>query len=159
MIPILSGRIQTRIFLIIFIGIPWTLIITPVLPNNRDLIPGSSLVDTYSTTLTALAVVLVLGCVVWEPFYHFLQQFRWEKDWPVMFVLFEVINESIVAYLVFKGLNLDEKFNATATTSTFFWHVVTTWIVMWLFVLGPIKVLFIRWRFSGARIIVPKPKP
>ena len=42
MIPTLSGRIQTRIWLILFIGIPWTLIITPFLPNNRDLIEAVS---------------------------------------------------------------------------------------------------------------------
>ena len=152
MIPTLSGRIQTRIWLILFIGIPWTLIITPFLPNNRDLIEGSGLIDTYKTTFTVLGVVLVLGVFFWELIYHFLQQYRWEKDWPVMFTFFEVINEAILAYVVFKALNLDEKFGATATNATFWWHVVTTWMVMWLFVLGPIKVLFIRWRFRGGRI-------
>jgi hypothetical protein len=151
MIPTLSGRIQTRIWLILFIGIPWTLIITPLLPNARD-ITGGGLIDTYKTTFSVLAVVLVLGVFFWELIYHLLQQFRWEKDWPVMFTFFEVINEAILAYVVFKGLNLDEKFGATATNATFWWHVVTTWMVMWLFVLGPIKVLFIRWRFRGGRI-------
>jgi len=152
MIPTLSGRIQTRIWLILFIGIPWTLIITPFLPNNRDLIEGSSLMDTYKTTFTVLGVVLVLGVFFWELIYHLIQQFRWEKDWPVMFTFFEVINEAIVAYIVFKALDLDTKFGATATNATFWWHVITTWMVMWLFVLGPIKVLFIRWRFRGGRI-------
>jgi hypothetical protein len=152
MIPILSGRIQTRIFLIIFVGIPWTLIITPFLPNNRGSIEGATLLNTYETTLTALGVVLVLGCLVWEPIYHQLMQLRWELDWPVMFALLEVINEAIVAFIVFKALDLDQKFNATATNATFFWHVGTTWVVMWLFALGPMKVLFIRWRFNGGRI-------
>ena len=152
MIPTLSGRIQTRIWLILFVGIPWTLIITPFLPNNRDKIPGSSLLDTYKTTFTVLGVVLIIGVFFWELIYHFLQQFRWEKDWPVMFTFFEVINEAIVAFIVFKALNLDTKFHGTATNATFWWHVVTTWMVMWLFVLGPIKVVFIRWRFRGGRI-------
>jgi hypothetical protein len=152
MIPTLNGRIQTRIFLVLFIGIPWTLIITPFLPNNRDLIPGSSLLDTYKTTFTVLGIVLAMALIVWEWLYHFLQQFRWEKDWPVMFSLFLVIPEAIVAKVIFNALDIGEKFNATATDATFWWHIGTTWLVMWLFVLGPIKIFFIRWRFNGGRI-------
>ncbi len=151
MIPTLSGRIQTRIFLILFVGTIWTLIITPFLPNQRD-VTGGSLLDTYKTTFTVLGIVLVLGVCFWEWLYHLLQQFRWEKDWPVMFSLFLVIPEAIVAKLVFNALDIGEKFNATATDATFWWHIGTTWFVMWLFVLGPIKIFFIRWRFSGGRI-------
>ena len=152
MIPTLSGRIQTRIWLILFVGIPWTLIITPFLPNNRDQVPDSSLIDTYKTTFSVLGIVLVLAVFFWELLYHFLQQFRWEKDWPVMFTLLLVIPESIVAKLVFNALDIGEKFNATATDATYWWHIGTTWLVMWLFVLGPIKVLFVRWRFNGGRM-------
>ena len=151
MIPTLNGRIQTRIFLILFIGIPWTLIITPFLPNNRDL-TGGSLLDTYKTTFSVLGIVLVLAIFGWEFIYHFLQQFRWEKDWPVMFSLFLVIPEALVAKVVFNALDIGSKFNATATNGTFWVHIVSTWLVMWLFVLGPIKVFFIRWRFNGGRI-------
>ena len=151
MIPTLNGRIQTRIFLVVVIGSIWTLIITPFLPNQRDL-TGGKLIDTYKTTFTVLGIVLVLAVFFWELLYHFLQQFRWEKDWPVMFSLFLVIPESIVAKIVFDALDIGEKFNATATNATYWWHIVTTWVVMWLFVLGPIKVFFIRWRFNGGRI-------
>src|SRR6188472_3395650 len=107
MIPTLSGRIQTRIFLILFIGVPWTLLITPVLPRAA----GASLGDTYKATFAALGIVLVLGVCFWELIYHFLQQFRWEKDWPVMFTFFEVINEAILAFYVFRWLDLPEKTN------------------------------------------------
>ena len=151
MIPTLSGRIQTRIWLILFVGIPWTLIITPFLPNARD-ITGASLFDTYKATFTVLGIVLVLAVFFWELLYHFLQQFRWEKDWPVMFTFFLVIPEAILAYNVFGWLDINEKYGFPATNATFWWHLVSTWMVMWLFVLGPIKVLFIRWRFSGGRI-------
>ena len=151
MIPTLNGRIQTRIFLILFIGIPWTLIVTPLLPNNRDA-TGGSLLDTYKTTFSVLGIVLVLAVFGWEFIYHFLQQFRWEKDWPVMFSLLLVLPEALVAKVVFNALDIGSKFNATATNATFWLHIVTTWLVMWLFVLGPIKVFFIRWRFNGGRI-------
>ena len=151
MIPTLNGRIQTRIFLRLFIGFPWTLFVTPFLPNQRDL-TGGGLLDTYKTTFSVLGIVLVLAVFGWELLYHFAQQFRWEKDWPVMFTFFLVIPEAIVAKIVFNALDIGIKFNATATNATFWWHIVTTWMVMWLFVLGPIKVLFIRWRFNGGRI-------
>ncbi|HRE01917.1 MAG TPA: hypothetical protein PLV68_11505 [Ilumatobacteraceae bacterium] len=151
MIPTLSGRIQTRIWLILFVGIPWTLIVTPFLPNLRDE-SGASLFDTYKATFTVLGIVLVLAVFFWELVYHFLQQFRWEKDWPVMFTLLLVIPEGIVAFYVFKWLDFNETYNFPATNGTFWWHLVSTWIVMWLFVLGPIRVLLPRWRFSGGRI-------
>jgi hypothetical protein len=110
------------------------------------------LIDRYKATFSALGIILVLAVFFWEWLYHFLQQFRWEKDWPVMFSFFLVIPESILAYNVFGWLDLNEKFGYPATNATFWWHIVTTWMVMWLFVLGPIKVLFIRWRFNGGRI-------
>lgn len=151
MVPTLMGRIQTRIFLLIFVGIPWTLIVTPFLPNRRGEVDGS-LFDTYRTTLSVLAIVLVLAVCFWEWLYHLLQQFRWEKDWPSIFSLLLIIPEAIVAKLVFDGLDVGEKFNATATTATFWWHIITTWIVIWLFAQSGMRVLFPRWRFRGGRV-------
>ena len=37
-------------------------------------------------------------------------------------------------------------------TSLFVVHFATTWIVVWLMAIGPIRMLFIRWRFKGGRI-------
>jgi hypothetical protein len=151
MIPTYGGRIQTRIFLVVFIGLPWTLFITPFLPGRRTGMSFTDIAaDRYPATLLALAVVLVLGIGLWEHVYHFFQQYRWEKDWPVMFALFEVIPEAILAWFVFTRLVPDSV--TTANGWTFATHIVSTWLVMWLFVLGPIKVLFIRWRFNGGRI-------
>ncbi len=67
-------------------------------------------------------------------------------------LILAVVLIDILAFIVFKALNIDEKFNMTATNATFFWDIITTWMVMWLFVLGPIKIFFIRWRFNGGRI-------
>jgi hypothetical protein len=30
---------------------------------------------------------------------------------------------------------------------------VSTWIITWLFANGPMKIFFLRWRFSGGRLI------
>jgi hypothetical protein len=75
MVPTLWGRIQTRIFLLATVGVVVTALITPVLPVDGPL------AERYRTTFLVLATVAVLG-LGWEFVYHFLMQFRWEKDWP-----------------------------------------------------------------------------
>jgi len=85
MLPTLNGRIQTRIFLLVVVGGIWTLLLTPLLGQP------------YSATYTVLIAVLVLG-IGWELVYHFIQQFRWEKDWPTFFGLVTAINEGILLY-------------------------------------------------------------
>ncbi len=152
MIPTFNGRIQTRILLVLLIGVPWTLIITPFLPGNRGgLGLGKIAGELYPATFTALAIILVVGVVLWEPIYYVLQLCRWEKDWPVMFFMLELIPEAVLAWYIFKEIGPDTA--GIATKSTYITHVCSTWVLMFLFVLGPIKVLFIRWRFNGGRIV------
>ena len=148
MIPGLPGRYQTRIFLVVVIGSLWTLIIAPFLPDNPNY-PKQNFTDMYPATFLTLAIVLVLGLILWEWFWFILQLCRWEKDWPAMFFMLELIPEAILAWYVFKWIGPSSD---VATLSTYLWHIIPTWIIMWLFVLGPIKVLFIRWRFNGGRI-------
>jgi len=151
MIPTLSGRYQTRIFLVVVIGVIWTAIITPFLPADRS---GRSFTDVaghlYPATFLVLAIVLVVSLLLWEWLYYILQTCRWEKDWPAIFFMVELVPEAIVAYIIFRAIGLDT--DGVVTTSTFVVHIVTTWIVMWLFVLGPIKIFMPRWRFNGGRI-------
>ena len=135
----------------LFVGLPWTLLVSPFLPGPRDGKGFSGVAaDRYPATLLGLAVVLVIGLAIWEHLYHFLQSFRWERDWPTLFALLVVIPEAILAWFVFRELVPASV--TTADGSTFTTHIVSTWIVMWLFALGPIKVLFIRWRFNGGRV-------
>lgn len=152
MTPTLSGRIQTRILMAIFIGVPWTLIITPFLPGNRA---GRSLGDVattlYPTTFTALGLMALIGAVLWEPIYHGLQQFRWERDWPTMFALLVVIPEAILLWYVLREVGPDNE--GIATRTTFIVHIASTWVLIWLFVIGPIRVLFPRYRFRGGRLL------
>src|ERR1700761_9524693 len=93
MIPTLNGRIQTRIFALLVFGGIWTLILTPVLPIDAPI--GTA----YKATYIILLTVTVLG-VVWEFLYHFLQQFRWEKDWPTLFGLLTAINEGVLVWIL-----------------------------------------------------------
>ncbi len=144
MTPTYLGRIQTRFFLLAVVGGLWTLAITPLLPG------GGALGDRYQATFTALAVVFVVG-IGWEALYHFLQQFRWEKDWPILFGLLEGVPEGIVAWLVLRsGVVAGDP---AVDGAAFAIHFGTTWLVTWLFVIGPMRVPFLRWRFRGGRLI------
>ena len=145
MLPTLNGRIQTRIFVSLVVGAIWTLLITPLLP-----LPGT-LSDAYATTFTVLLTVTVLG-VAWELLYHFLQQFRWEKDWPTFFGLITAINEgALVRFLLERGAV--PGIAGPVPLPAFLLQFVTTWLVLWLVVNGPMRVPFVHWRFRGGRLI------
>jgi hypothetical protein len=143
--PTLPGRLQTRIFVMVVIGGLWTLLVSPFLPG----IPGEAgLGDVYELTFRVLATVLLVG-LVWELVYHALQQFRWEKDWPALFGLLTGINEGIVAHFAAKAIfDID-----VLPGSAYVVHFVSTWLVTWFWVNGPMRVLFLRWRFDGGRIL------
>jgi len=145
MVPILTGRFQTRIFVLAVIGSLTTLVVTPFLPPH-----SASLSDRYQATFTALAVVLVLG-LGWDCVYYFLQQFRWEKDWPTFYGFLTGINEGIVAWLVLSYVNLPG--DPHVTPAAFIIDFTAVWIATFLFINGPMRVVSIRWRFRGGRLI------
>lgn len=144
MTPTLFGRLQTRIVVLAVIGSLWTLIITPLLPGIPD---GAELGETYELTFKILLTVGLLG-LAWELVYHGLQQFRWEKDWPALFGLLTGINEGIAAHFATKALFDIEVIPGSAYVVAF----TTTWLVTWFWVNGPMRIFFLRWRYSGGRI-------
>lgn len=141
MLPTLSGRIQTRVFMLVVFGGLITLALTPVLPNDPD----------YQTTLLVVAAVTVLG-VVWELVYHGIQQFRWEKDWPTLFGLITAINEGALVWLALK-LDIVPGIDEAPPFSTYIILFLVIWVLIWLWVNGPMRVPLIRWRFHGGRVV------
>src|ERR1700733_2558713 len=97
MVPTFAGRIQTRLFLLALIGIPWVPLISLVAPS-----PSAPFSELMVTGYWVLVEVAVVGCAFFEPMYHFLMQFRWEKDWPISFFLLEGIPEGVVAYVLLR---------------------------------------------------------
>jgi hypothetical protein len=134
----LFGRVQTRLFVVFTVGLLWTLLVTPFLG-----LP-------YRVTLTTLGWVALLGIVVWEPLFHLLQQFRWEKDWPAIYLLLQVIPEAVLVRVV-----LDRTLDVAEPVGlgVFSVHFATTWLAIFLFLQGPMRVPFLRWRFRGGRIL------
>lgn len=143
MTPTLLGRIQSRLFVVCTAALAWTLLITPLLATGF-----MPLVDAYAGTIGALVAVAVLGCLLWDPIYHLLQQFRWEKDWPAIFTLVEGVPEGVLVYLVLTGVvGIDVPGWAFAV------HFTTTWLIVFLCLHGPMRVVFLRWRFRGGRLM------
>jgi hypothetical protein len=139
MVPILTGRWQTRALTLGVVGLLWTLAITPFLSLGGDL------AATYRATLFSWCCALVFGLVFWEPLYHGLMQFRWEKDWPTLFLLLESIPEALLVGAVLAA------FGPAATPGVFVAHFFSTWLVVFVVIVGPLRVPFIRWRFRGGR--------
>ncbi|HEX9336554.1 MAG TPA: hypothetical protein VF892_11740 [Pseudonocardiaceae bacterium] len=148
MTPMLKGRLQTRLFVSGTVGVLWTAAVTPLLPVPS----GMDIALAYRMTFESLGLMASIG-LFWELAYHLVQQARWDKDWPTLLSLLTVGNEAVVLWFVGRGLHV---LPATALPP-FAIHIGTTWLVMWLFLQGPVRVLHIRWRFEGGRVFVPAP--
>jgi hypothetical protein len=106
--------------------------------------------DRYRAAFGVLLAVAVVG-ILWDVLYQGLQQFRWEKDWPTMFGLLTGINEGLVVWWLVQA---DVVPNADDLTgAAFLVHFVTTWLAVWAFTNGPMRVLFPYWRFRGGRLV------
>lgn len=140
MTPTLSGRLQTRVFVTVFIGIPWTVLLALVLP-------GAALRD----LLLVVGAMGVLG-LLWELAYQWLMGFRWEKDWPSLLGLLTGVNEGLLLGIV-AALGLLPGLEVGPPLWLFLVHFTSVWLIIWLWLQGPMKVFDPRWRFRGGRLI------
>ncbi|WP_069161136.1 hypothetical protein [Nocardia altamirensis] len=147
MLPTLNGRIQTRVLALGVIGCFVALIITPFLPTG-----SLSLGQAYRVTLSILLATVLVG-VLWELLYHFLQQFRWEKDWPTLFGLLTMVNEGALMWVLVRTTTIVLPETLRPSLTAFLIQFILTWIVFWLIVNGPMRVVFHRWRFQGGRFL------
>jgi hypothetical protein len=145
MLPTLFGRIQTRVAVLAVIGGLWTLLITLVLP-----ISGASLSMKYGVTFRILIAVIVLG-IGWEFVYHLLQQFRWEKDWPTLFGLVTGVNEGLLVWFLAAAGAIPGVHSLPGLA--FIIDFATVWLVVWLWVNGPMRIFTVHWRFRGGALI------
>ena len=142
MVPTLPGRLQTRLFSLLAVGGLTTLLVTPL--------AGTADAAGYRASGVVLAAVALLG-LAWELLYHLLQQFRWEKDWPTLFGLLTAVPEGLaVAALLRAGLLPT---GAPVPTARFAVLFCCVWLTTWLWLNGPMRVPFTRWRFRGGRVL------
>jgi hypothetical protein len=147
MLPTLWGRIQTRLVLLAVLGGFIVLILTPVLPL------GVSFGHKYQITYTVLFLVAFLG-IFWELLYHFVMQWRWEKDWPTLFGLLTGIPEGLLIWvLLLSGIvpGVDDLGILPSISYWFLFWVI--WLAVWVVSNGPLRVLSIHWRFRGGRFV------
>jgi hypothetical protein len=146
-LPTLGGRIQSRIVFLAIIGGIITLILTPILPGLSGTLGAK-----YKTTFLILLTVIVVG-VIWEFIYHLIMQWRWEKDWPTFFGLVTAINEGIVVYLLVRYGIVPGIPAHSVPPAAFLIDFLVIWICVWLWINGPMRVVNIRWRFHGGRLV------
>lgn len=139
MTPTLVGRIQSRLIVVLLVGLGWTFLVGPFLPSG-----GADLGEVYGTTFLAVFYTALVGALVWEPIYHVLQQYRWEKDWPTGLGLVTAIPEGLVVLALLQA-------GGDVPMGTFLVHFATTWLLIWFVLNGPVRVLLPRWRFRGGR--------
>lgn len=145
MLPTLGGRIQTRLFLLAVVGGIVTLIVGPLLPLSVPLHV------VYRDTFVILAAVAVIG-IAWECLYHFLMQWRWEKDWPTLFGLLTAIPEGLLIWFLLKK-NAIPGITGAVTWQAYVIDFGAVWLAVWLVANGPMRVPYIRWRFHGGRVV------
>lgn len=148
MTPTLRGRIETRVLLGL-VACLWTAFVVPWLPHPAP--AGDATV--YRVAFEALGLTTGIG-VVWEVAYHGLQQFRWDKDWPSLFGLLTLLNEGALLWFVLYWTGvLPGSALATTFVPLFVSYFVSTWVLLWMFMQGPLRVVHLRWRFEGGRVL------
>jgi hypothetical protein len=145
MIPTLAGRLQTRLFLFVVIGLPITFLFAMAQGGWQWDWPR---VQVY---LWFICAVVAMGLLL-DPLYIFAQSLRWERDWPFLFqAFFSWVECAIVYFLARAGLVPflpEAAFQGLATPAL---HFTLVFVPSFLALLGPMQVLFLRWRFKGGQ--------
>lgn len=141
MTPTLSGRLQTRLVLMLLVGLPVTLLLVPLLP-------GAAAADRCAAALAVLAVATVLG-LVWEALYQLphLVVAGWRV--PPLLGLAACLHEGLAVRAVLRSGLLPA---GPPPVSAFWIQIAVVWLALWLVAQGPLAVLFPRRRFRGGRL-------
>lgn len=131
MIPSLVGRLQTRLFSMGTVALAWTLFYVWITPVG------------LADGLYVLAGATVFG-LCWEFLYQAYQNTRWDKDFPSGLFLVMGLVELIPVLALAAILELSLGYVAA--------HFLIAFVLVFLFIQGPIRVIIPRWRFRAGRI-------
>ena len=134
MTPTLLGRWQTRLFLMSSVG----LVIT---------IPFAIFSRPPLTPFIVLGYVTLLG-LGWDVLYQILQNRRWDRDWPPVFFCVGAIAEALFVWELLQFVGLPGVPPAL-TLLQFGLHYTAVWLTVFSTMLGPLKLIFLGWRFRG----------
>lgn len=145
--PTLFGRIQTRIFLALFLGLPITVFYMLAF-GAFSAGPGA---EDFFKLLLLLAYVNALGCL-FDTLWIFLQSFRWDRDWPLAFQFGSGLVEGLAAFALFALDALPGVDYSDGDALRFALHYGTVFLCSFAFLIGPMRVVAPRWRFRGGRV-------
>jgi len=142
MTPTRKGRLQTRIALWLLIGLPLGL--------------GFGLgMQRIGLALALLGLALLIGLLL-DPCYAYLQDRRWDGDWPPLLMLIAGGLEGSLLWLVLEMIAAwqIQPFNTFLAISArqFLLMYSTIWFVMFITNLGILNIFFPYRRFKGGKL-------
>lgn len=144
MTPTLLGRWQTRLLLMGTVGLILTIIFCLGILGN----PSSYLYLSILIYITAFG----LG---WDMLYMFLQNLRWDQDWPAALQWIAAIWEAFFFLLIRIILNIQLPFttpeNASFPVGWFLVHYFCVWIGVFFCSQSLMRIFYPRWRFHGGQ--------
>lgn len=145
MTPTLFGRWQTRLLLLSTLGLSITLLYGYFVTSPD-----------YITPLFLLGYVIIIG-FLWDCLYIYLQGFRWDNDWPAIFQVASGIIEGVFLWWLIQSESLWQQLglihlpgiSPDLDFATFAAHYGSVWLVVFIATQGPLRVIFLRWRYHG----------
>ena len=142
MTPTLYGRWQTRLVTLGVLGA----IVTAIFAVAYQ--------DQHSIRAFFLVLAYVVGFgVVWDLLYIALQKLRWDRDWPAAFQVANGIIEGVLVYVVIEFIGLPGIEEGSIPLWLFAFHYGLVWLSTFVWVQGPMRAFFPRWRFHGGRLV------
>ncbi len=140
MTPTLLGRWQSRIFLFATVGALFTL------PFALGIVGP----DASGIPFLVLFYLALLG-LIWDVFYNYLQQFRWDRDWPAVFQLIAGLWEAIFFSYLVEFIDLPG-LEPGVPLQWFAIHYSLVWLGMFAATHTLMRILFPYWRFNGGQL-------
>jgi hypothetical protein len=140
MTPTLIGRWQTRLLLFATVGV---LVSLPFCFGYFGAQPSW-------VYLWILGYIAVFG-IVWDWLYIYLQNFRWDRDWPGIFQLLAGIWEIIFLVLLVKVLGLPGIPQDSLDLKRLILHYSLVWVAIYIASQSLMRILWPHWRFRGGR--------
>lgn len=145
MTPTLVGRWQTRLLLLSTVGLAVTV------GYSAWFARGGSGAEPLAP-LRLLGWVALLG-LLWDALYSWLQEFRWDGDWPWAFHVVAGVAEGVTLFLLLRAGALPGVEYQDGDGLRVAAHYGSVWVLASCCQLGPLRALWPRWRFTGGRIL------
>jgi hypothetical protein len=139
--PTLLGRWQTRLAMLA----TWGILITFFFALTQG-------AEGFNETFYVLGYVALFG-LAWDVAFIFIQRLRWDRDWPAVFQFAAGVVEGALLFVLIRTTGLPGIAEGSISLGLFVAHYGTVWLVTFIWVQGPMRAIFPRWRFTGGRLV------